>query len=592
MTRIPKSSGASAFDATIKLSARRRQSIGPRHVSHASTLSTSSSSRSPQRNISGDWRSPTPSLTDWGGITTATDSELETEAWDDWDGPTTETEVEQPSFNSAKSALGRRKSGLRMPSLSSLFKSRRKSTLQGVAVQEVLPPELRGIQASELPLAVSSQQVKIIPLRSQRLRTRTNSQTTETQDSRAPTAVSREATPDSRRSVYSRSRQTTPHAETDSEHGSPAPQRPISSYISPSASSSRVSFADDTTQSESEDTTKEHRKQKRRKLKRRTRTSSGSKADSSAEYKPLTAASSREQSPLHSFHQDMGISLAFPVPSPTPPLRPQPESLPSARRRPLSISLMFAPKTLRSESSSTLNSSTSTASSTFSRRHKPSASVSSIPTSPTSSFGSSLLARARAFSRTGPKSPLPSTQGSPLSMPSPPKEPEPAMPNSFSTMSMASTIKPDRFYSSSDASPDRLTISPSAATLHPYQTPDRRQLPPLRLVSRPGSKEQLYARTPPTDSPLTLASLEHSPSLQLRPFTADPSSRPNSYFTIGPSSSAGQSPGGPEVNGSNSMARRVSLSDLRIPTRITNAQAKIGQDLQRVRDFKSGVEGG
>ena len=34
------------------------------------------------------------------------------------------------------------------------------------------------------------------------------------------------------------------------------------------------------------------------------------------------------------------------------------------------------------------------------------------------------------------------------------------------------------------------------------------------------------------------------------------------------------------------------MSDLRIPPRISNAQAKIGQDLKRVKEFKDGVEGG
>lgn len=46
-----------------------------------------------------------------------------------------------------------------------------------------------------------------------------------------------------------------------------------------------------------------------------------------------------------------------------------------------------------------------------------------------------------------------------------------------------------------------------------------------------------------------------------------------------------------ELDGSGMLVRRVSLSDLKIPQRISNAQAKIGQDLKRVKEFKEGVEG-
>lgn len=45
-----------------------------------------------------------------------------------------------------------------------------------------------------------------------------------------------------------------------------------------------------------------------------------------------------------------------------------------------------------------------------------------------------------------------------------------------------------------------------------------------------------------------------------------------------------------DSDGSASIVRRVSLSDLKIPQRITNAQAKIGRDLKRVKEFKEGVD--
>ena len=39
------------------------------------------------------------------------------------------------------------------------------------------------------------------------------------------------------------------------------------------------------------------------------------------------------------------------------------------------------------------------------------------------------------------------------------------------------------------------------------------------------------------------------------------------------------------------VARTFSLSDLKIPPRISSTQAKIGEDLKRVRHFKEGIEG-
>lgn len=53
------------------------------------------------------------------------------------------------------------------------------------------------------------------------------------------------------------------------------------------------------------------------------------------------------------------------------------------------------------------------------------------------------------------------------------------------------------------------------------------------------------------------------------------------------------SPGSRSLNSSTSgsLSRRVSLSDLRIPLRISQAQRKVGKDLLRLRQFKTGVEG-
>ena len=54
--------------------------------------------------------------------------------------------------------------------------------------------------------------------------------------------------------------------------------------------------------------------------------------------------------------------------------------------------------------------------------------------------------------------------------------------------------------------------------------------------------------------------------------------RPASYFFD-------EGMGGQEV------ARRNSLSDLRIPSRITSSQARIEEDLERVKEFAKGIDG-
>lgn len=106
----------------------------------------------------------------------------------------------------------------------------------------------------------------------------------------------------------------------------------------------------------------------------------------------------------------------------------------------------------------------------------------------------------------------------------------------------------------------------------------RRPLPPIGLVKQPNSGEQLGSRT------LAENDAETSPST---------AKRPSSYFTVATNSSRGLSPDESLFNPTtgSTVQRRLSLSDLRIPTSITEAQQKIGADLQRVKEFKTGVEG-
>lgn len=118
----------------------------------------------------------------------------------------------------------------------------------------------------------------------------------------------------------------------------------------------------------------------------------------------------------------------------------------------------------------------------------------------------------------------------------------------------------------------------------------RRHLPSLSLTLLPGASAPVTAQ-----SAAKLSTPKASP-LSLAIGNAEIADSPSSYFATlipGPSN-LGASPGAKSTTSSNGSAsalvRRVSLSDLRIPPRISSAQAKIGQDLQRVKEFKDGVE--
>lgn len=138
----------------------------------------------------------------------------------------------------------------------------------------------------------------------------------------------------------------------------------------------------------------------------------------------------------------------------------------------------------------------------------------------------------------------------------------------------------------------------------------QRHLPSLSLTLVPGTA---ITSTPPKSAGPSFPVL--SPRAMQRthsenPYASSQSSSFRSHYFTAPSSSNGDSaststskstslantPGAMSRKSNDSsgsvidIVRRVSLSDLKIPQRISNSQAKIGQDLQRVKEFKEGVE--
>jgi len=105
------------------------------------------------------------------------------------------------------------------------------------------------------------------------------------------------------------------------------------------------------------------------------------------------------------------------------------------------------------------------------------------------------------------------------------------------------------------------------------------------------------ASTSAGSSPRMTAPSSSSSSLFLLQKALTPTRTMKEYFDENTFSSTqeGSSPGSRSNTSVNSrrgtIVRRVSLSDLRIPPMISMAQAKIGQDLRRVKEFKQGVEG-
>ena len=198
-------------------------------------------------------------------------------------------------------------------------------------------------------------------------------------------------------------------------------------------------------------------------------------------------------------------------------------------------------------------------------------------------------------------------------------------PSSLSLLSETSTVRPlatvrPKLLSTTSLSNGRQTVVPARLTATssasqkgpPSPSLRRRHLPSLSLTLLPGMLTSTPPRTAtgrepvaipaagPASRPFTSVGHASGSSINGTPPQLTPSG--SGYFHSGNASFAsalGASPGAlsnrsNRSNGSSGqgqIGRRVSLSDLRIPPRISNAQAKIGQDLKRVKEFKDGVEG-
>lgn len=191
-------------------------------------------------------------------------------------------------------------------------------------------------------------------------------------------------------------------------------------------------------------------------------------------------------------------------------------------------------------------------------------------------------------------------------------------PSSLSLLSDTATVRP---LSMSQAKTLPVAIAQTentsklANTTSPINTAI--QPPPTRLRQRhlPSLSLTLTTGRPAVRSPKSAGLVFPSPSPRAlqRAHSEDPHGPATNVFGTGyfgnsvPSSSSNGSSsktsfiGTPSAghrsyhsdgsDDSMNVVRRVSLSDLKIPQRITNAQAKIGQDLKRVKQFKDGVEG-
>lgn len=659
-------SSASQRDATITMPRQSKQRLpihGSRNASHSSNYSTGSSV-SPH-----DWRSPTPSLTsDMGGLTTSTETEVDTESWDDVDQycSTTEAETEvecgpaedmDGSFSKGPTdPSAKRKSGLRMPSIPSIFKNaKRRSLIRNSSSQQEtpqsrwaddrdLPSELRAVKNAAATDAIGTakkskrsstisvkynpeENVTIVPLRSKqrsRVESANGSISTTSTPPRGPRSTPSTASMDRR------------ILDSPSSSYIESPNSSKDVYMlrgNPNAVSSDVSFLSDSAEDSDGRSSFASKKSNKRKIKKKSRVPSIA-IPTPAASDPSSIA--REPSPALS-----PIRTSFSQ-SPAQPSG----SSPTPRRRPLSFSMMMPNRSPSLSSRPVMQQTQSDLAparppaSGWKKFHRPSSSIGSLPSvqslantalplqPPTQTTGSGLLARARAFSRSRspppPVPPLPSVHVShQQSFPSMPKSDSVA--STLSMQSTASTIRPS---SSIPKSPflhtfdspshsvhsDINTIAESAEPATPvkgktirHSTSPKHDLPPLNLppiqfVTKAGSNEQLSVRTPsrlaPNGHVVSKSSPFPSPPGSLkRPLTAN-ATRPNanSYFTIGTASSQSGSPGrdlvmAPISGRNSSVTRRVSLSDLRIPSRITNAQARIGQDLKRVKEFKAGVEG-
>lgn len=192
--------------------------------------------------------------------------------------------------------------------------------------------------------------------------------------------------------------------------------------------------------------------------------------------------------------------------------------------------------------------------------------------------------------------------------------PEERPPSSLSFLSETSTVRPVSMLSTAASTAailpllsedGRETPQPSKMDSPPTKL-RQRHLPSLSLTLVPGPTNS----TPPRSETPSFPTL--SPKMMQRGHSENPygtghSSMRSHYFSAAGSSNGGSTPTSKTTSFANTpgeasrgsddsdhgvnLVRRVSLSDLKIPQRISNSQAKIGQDLKRVKEFKEGVEG-
>ncbi|BGP29118.1 hypothetical protein JCM10296v2_000856 [Rhodotorula toruloides] len=225
------------------------------------------------------------------------------------------------------------------------------------------------------------------------------------------------------------------------------------------------------------------------------------------------------------------------------------------------------------------------------------------PPLPRSGSAFSFITRARGFSRSSPRTetpPSPRKPSTPVDAPPVPPIPPPRPPRPSPITKPAQTAtRPSPSHGQLNAAyrmPGTSAIAAEgasasrAAQLAPTSTARTSRPPktrPLQAGHRPSvslsSIMPLRSTTPlprPPQPPLGVRTSQQSFASD-NPSSAGESDRPPTVYSFGDDL----------VNSEDtSVPRRNSLSDLRIPARITNAQKKIEEDLERVKQFATAIE--
>ncbi|BGO96893.1 hypothetical protein NBRC10513v2_000832 [Rhodotorula toruloides] len=227
------------------------------------------------------------------------------------------------------------------------------------------------------------------------------------------------------------------------------------------------------------------------------------------------------------------------------------------------------------------------------------------PPLPRSGSAFSFITRARGFSRSSPRTetpPSPRKASTPVDAPPvppvpPPRPPRPApasKPVPTATRPPPSHGQLNAAYrmpgtsATTAAGPSGSRPAQLAPTLTSHASASRPpKTRPLQAGHRPSvslsSIMPLRSTSPlprPPQPPLGVRTSQQSFASD-NPSTAGESDRPPTVYSFGDDLVNGEEGG---------MPRRNSLSDLRIPARITNAQKKIEEDLERVKQFATAIE--